>query len=71
MLEAIDLCQQIAGRELTWEIDATNRIGDHRWWISDLEPFKRDHPQWDITYDVHGILRQIHEQNAERWVVGT
>ena len=22
----------------------TNRIGDHRWWISDLEPFKRDYP---------------------------
>lgn len=71
MLEAIDLCQQIAGRELPWELDATNRIGDHRWWISDLEPFKRDYPQWDITYDIRGILREIHEQNAERWVVGT
>ncbi len=70
MLEAIYLCQQIAGRELTWELDATNRIGDHRWWISDLEPFKRDYPQWDITYDIRGILREIYEHNAERWVVG-
>ncbi|HTD10107.1 MAG TPA: NAD-dependent epimerase/dehydratase family protein [Solirubrobacteraceae bacterium] len=67
MIEAIDLCQQIAGRGLKWRLDATNRIGDHRWWVSDLEPFKRDYPRWDITYDVHAILRQIHEQNAERW----
>jgi len=70
MLEAIDLCQQIAGRELTWKLDATNRIGDHRWWISDLQPFKCDYPHWDLTYDVAGILREIHEQNAERWLVG-
>jgi CDP-paratose 2-epimerase len=68
MLEAIELCQQIAGRELSWELDATNRVGDHRWWISDIEPFKRDYPQWDITHDVGEILRQIHEHNAERWV---
>jgi CDP-paratose 2-epimerase len=70
MLEAIDLCQQIAGRELTWSLDSANRIGDHRWWISDLEPFKLDYPGWDITYDIHGILRQIHEHNAERWILG-
>jgi CDP-paratose 2-epimerase len=71
MLEAIDLCQQIVGRELTWALDATNRVGDHRWWISDLEPFKRDYPQWDLAYDVRGILREIHEQNAERWRLAT
>ena len=68
MLEAIDLCQEIAGRELAWSLGEDNRIGDHRWWISDLEPFKRDYPGWDITFDVDGILRQIHDRNAERWV---
>lgn len=68
MLEAIDLCQQIAGRELSWNLGEDNRIGDHRWWISDLEPFKRDYPAWNITCDVRAILNQIHERNAERWV---
>jgi CDP-paratose 2-epimerase len=70
MLEAIDLCQEIAGRELQWSLGEENRIGDHRWWISDLEPFKGDHPGWDITRDVRDILREIHERNAERWVTG-
>ena len=68
MLEAIALCQQIAGRELEWSLGEENRIGDHRWWISDLEPFKRDYPEWDITHDVGDILLEIHDRNAERWV---
>ena len=69
MLEAIELCEVIAGRELRWELSERNRIGDHRWWISDLEPFRRDYPGWDITYDVEAVLRQIHDQNAELWLV--
>jgi CDP-paratose 2-epimerase len=68
MLEAIEICQEIASRELDWSLDDKNRIGDHRWWISDLAPFKRDYPDWDITYDVRDILRQIRDCNAERWV---
>ena len=67
MLEAIELCQEIAGRELDWSLGEEHRIGDHRWWISDLEPFKRDYPDWDITRDVRDILREIHDYNAERW----
>jgi CDP-paratose 2-epimerase len=67
MLEAIELCQQIAGRELQWSLDAHNRVGDHRWWISDLEPFKSDYPGWDITLGVPDILREVHDHNAERW----
>ncbi len=67
MIEAIELCQEIAGRELSWSLGEENRIGDHRWWISDLEPFRLDYPSWDISFDVRAILRQIHERNAEQW----
>jgi CDP-paratose 2-epimerase len=68
MLEAIEACQQIAGRELRWELSDENRIGDHRWWISDLEPFRSDYPGWDITYTVDDVLREIHDQNVETWL---
>jgi CDP-paratose 2-epimerase len=67
MLEAIELCQEIAGRELDWQLGEENRIGDHRWWISDLEPFRQDYPGWDISHDVRDILGEIHDRNAERW----
>lgn len=68
MREAISACERIAGRTLNWSLAAENRIGDHRWWISDLEPFKRDYPGWDLTYDIEDILREIYEQNSERWL---
>jgi CDP-paratose 2-epimerase len=68
MLEAIQMCEEIAGRGLDWKLSPESRIGDHRWWISALEPFRRDYPSWDITYDLETVLREIYEQNAELWM---
>jgi CDP-paratose 2-epimerase len=67
MLEAIEECERITGRPLDWTLSDENRIGDHRWWISDLEPFRRDYPDWRLTYDVSAILREIHDHNVEAW----
>ena len=70
MLEAIELCQEIAGRELDWTLSQQHRTGDHRWWISDLRPFIADHPGWRLSYGLKDILREVHDQNAERWLSG-
>ena len=69
MLEAIDLCEQIAGTKLTWTLSDDARMGDHRWWISDLGPFERDYPDWRPERDLEAILREIHDQNVARWTV--
>ncbi len=69
MLEAIELSEQIAGRELDWTLGEAPRIGDHRWWISDLREFRRDYPDWQLEYGVEEILREIYEQNVEHWTV--
>ncbi len=68
LLEAIAMCQEITGRELNWRMSEINRVGDHRWWISDLKPFRRDFPGWEMKYDIRSILLEIHEQNAELWL---
>jgi CDP-paratose 2-epimerase len=67
MLEAIELCEEIAGRELDWTLSDEARMGDHRWWISDLDEFRRDYPDWEPRYDLRATLTQIHDQNVERW----
>ena len=67
MLEAISMCEEIAGRALTWELVDRARVGDHRWWISDTSEFAADYPGWAITYDVPSILREIFERNVETW----
>jgi CDP-paratose 2-epimerase len=69
MLEAIDACERIAGRELSWEMGEEPRIGDHRWWISDLAPFQADYPEWQLRYGIEEILSEMYEQNLDRWTV--
>jgi CDP-paratose 2-epimerase len=68
MLEAIEACQRISGRELDWTLSDQARIGDHRWWISDISDFKRDHPGWDITFGIEDVLQEIHDHNLETWL---
>jgi CDP-paratose 2-epimerase len=67
MLEAIAMCEQIAGQELRYTVSDQARIGDHRWWISDLDAFKRDHPGWLLTYGIEDVLRDLHDRNVEQW----
>ncbi len=68
MLEAIDVCERISGRELQWELSEENRIGDHRWWISDVSDFAADYPDWQPRYGIDEILQEMYEQNVERWM---
>jgi CDP-paratose 2-epimerase len=68
MIEAIDLCEEIAGRKLDWTLSDRPRMGDHRWWISALAEFEADYPDWEQQYSLRDILREIHDQNADRWV---
>ena len=67
MLEAIAMCEEISGRRLSWELCEQARMGDHRWWISDLREFERDFPDWRLEYDVGDMLLEIYEENSERW----
>ena len=69
MREAISLCEEVAGRKLDWRMTDEARMGDHRWWISDLGEFQADYPKWRLTYDVETILREIYERNVEHWKV--
>ena len=71
MLEAIELCEAISGRELHWSLADQPRIGDHRWWISSLAEFKADYPGWQLTSGIEQVLREIYESNAENWLAGT
>jgi CDP-paratose 2-epimerase len=67
MLEAIELCQAIAGRELQWTYTDDNRIGDHIWWISDIRKFNDHFPSFKLQFDIRGILEDIYLNGRERW----
>src|SRR6266568_7121565 len=65
MLEAIEICEQISGKKLTWTYEETNRIGDHIWWISDVRKFQSHYPNWKFRYGMREILEEIHGAVAQ------
>ncbi len=67
MLEAIDACEAIAGKKLTWQYSEANRTGDHIWYVSDIRKFQSHYPGWTFRYDLEGLLRDIYDANVEHW----
>lgn len=67
MLEAISMCEIIAGEKLDYTYEESNRIGDHIWWISDNKKFQGHFSEWRLTYDIKDILTQIYDCNKMRW----
>jgi CDP-paratose 2-epimerase len=67
MLEAIAICERVCGHRLNHDYSDQARVGDHRWWISDLSAFRTDYPDWDIRINLEDTVREIYEQNGEYW----
>jgi CDP-paratose 2-epimerase len=66
MLEAIEACQRMTGRELQWSYSEANRAGDHIWWISDIRRFQTHYPRWSMRYDTNAILWEIFDAVSDR-----
>ncbi|NQU42192.1 NAD-dependent epimerase/dehydratase family protein [bacterium] len=68
MLEAIALCEEIAGRKLKHTYSEQARSGDHIWYISDVRKFRGHFPEWDYRYGLREIAVEIYEGLAKRMV---
>jgi CDP-paratose 2-epimerase len=68
MLEAIAKCERISGQALNYELSDQARMGDHRWWVSDLGEFQRDYPAFELEYGIDEVLQEIFEVNVEGWM---
>lgn len=67
ILEAVQMCQEISGRELACSYQMENRVGDHMWYISDVSRFRSHYPAWNLTFNIREILQDIYDANCERW----
>lgn len=67
VLEAIAACERIAGRTLDWSLSDRARTGDHRWWISDVQSFENDFPDWAQEYGLEATLQEIHDATVDAW----
>ena len=70
ILEAINKINEILsslGKEqwTNYEINQDGwRVGDHKWYISDLSKFKRDYPEWEIEHSLDQLLKEMVEKEA-------
>jgi len=67
LLEAISISEEIIGKKLDYKVIDEPRLGDHKWYISDLTKFKNDYPTWKILYDVPKIIEEIVRENSDKW----
>ena len=68
MIEAIEISKKITGNNFDYSYLDKNRIGDHIWYVSNLEKFKKHYPGWELKYNVEEILIEIYEKNVQRWI---
>lgn len=66
MIEAIELCEKISGNKMSYSYSETNRIGDHIWYISDVNKFKKHYPSWDWKFNLDDTLVEMHDKMKER-----
>jgi CDP-paratose 2-epimerase len=69
MLEAISLCESISGKKMNFSYAETNRVGDHIWWISDVQKFKSHYPTWNWQWDLRSTLEEMHTNMLSRSVI--
>ena len=60
VLEAIEMCEEVSGRKLTFSVSEQNRVGDHIWYISDVCKFQSHYPEWKYKYDIEMIVQDIY-----------
>jgi len=59
MIESINKISNILGDKLDYTISKDNRIGDHIWYISDVNKFKKHYPNWDYKYNIDDIINEM------------
>lgn len=61
MLEAIQLIKDISGHQVNYSLSDDARIGDHMWYVSDVNKFKEHYPGWSYEYDIRRIMEEMIE----------
>ncbi len=66
VLEAFQMAEQAAGRQMARRYVDENRIGDHICYYSDLRKMKAHYPAWDITRRLPEIFSELAKGWLER-----
>jgi CDP-paratose 2-epimerase len=66
-LEAFSIAERITGKPAKVKYLENHRLGDHQWYISNMNKFREHYPEWQQTRDIPSIMTEIYEANAGKW----
>lgn len=59
ILEAIPIIEKLLNKKAKTKRSKQNRIGDHKWYISDVSKYRSHYSDWDYTYDIDEIIEEL------------
>lgn len=57
--EALRQVEKIKNIHIKRKYIDKSRTGDHKWWISDIRKFKKDYPEYRLTYNTRKIITEL------------
>ncbi len=63
ILEALNIVENVTGKEIKKNILQENRVGDHIWYVSNMKKFKKHYPNWRQEYTNKKILNELINNN--------
>ena len=59
VIEAISLIEEMCNIKIKKKYHKVSRVGDHIWYISNMEKFKKHFPNWKQKYTTKKILNEL------------
>ena len=66
VIEAIKKCEILTGNKFNFAYVNKARIGDHKFWITDMKKFRKKYPRWKLKYNIDDIFNQMLDYEKSR-----
>lgn len=64
ILEAIKMIEIKTRKKMLFKFTKKNRVGDHIWYISNLQKFKKAYPKWRMSHNLDKIVSDIIKEQS-------
>jgi len=59
VIEALNYVEELTGIKIKKVYNKNNRVGDHIWYVSNTNKFKKHYPNWNQEYNVKKIIEEL------------
>ena len=64
IIEAVNIIENKLKYKINLTFKTTPRVGDHKWYISNIKKFKTRYPKWKLTFNTKKIIEELINVNS-------